>query len=415
LKSPTFILIYGINFSPELTGIGKYTKEMSDWLNSRNVPQIVVTGFPYYPSWKIQKPYHGRWYKKEIFKHENLIVYRCPLYVPKNPNGLNRILHELSFLISSGILLLYLGLKKNIFKIICISPPFHLGFNTIMLKFLWKIPFDYHVQDLQVQAAKTLKMINSNLLLNQMVRLQNYIYTKADKISTISHSMLEEMSKDTKKEISLFPNWVDCTKFFPKEKSKQLKEKYGLEADAKIIMYSGSIGKKQGLELLIEIANHDFSLKNIQFIISGAGPYFKALIEIVKTQNIKNITFLPTIAAEEFNDFLNLADIHLIPMKKGTSNFFMPSKLGPILAIGGLVIVSTDENTELHKIISENKIGILALSENKLSIIENIEICLQSDSQQIKNNARKYALQNLDREQNLQQYFHTTILQYSKH
>jgi colanic acid biosynthesis glycosyl transferase WcaI len=408
-------LIYGINFAPELTGIGKYTKEMSDWLEKQNVPQIIVTAFPYYPSWKIQKPYYGRWYKKEVLKLENLIVYRCPLYVPKRPNGLNRILHELSFLISSGILLLYLGLKRNIFRIICISPPFHLGVNTIILKFLWNIPFDYHVQDLQVQAAKTLKMINSNLLLKQMVRLQNFIYTKADKISTISHSMLDEIKKDTNKELILFPNWVDCNKFYPIEKNMALKEKYGIGADAKIILYSGSIGKKQGLELLLEIANHEFSIQNIQFVISGAGPYYQDLIERVKIQGINSITFLPTIPAEEFNDFLNLADIHLIPMKKGTSNYFMPSKLGSILAVGGLMIVSTEENTELHKFILENKTGILALSENKISIIKSIEICLHSDSSQIKNNARNYAIQNLNLEQNLHQYFHTTILQNNKH
>ena len=33
------ILLYGINFSPELTGIGKYTGEMAAWLAER-VPQV---------------------------------------------------------------------------------------------------------------------------------------------------------------------------------------------------------------------------------------------------------------------------------------------------------------------------------------------------------------------------------------
>jgi len=32
------LLIYGLNFSPELTGIGKYTGEMAVWLAARAWP-----------------------------------------------------------------------------------------------------------------------------------------------------------------------------------------------------------------------------------------------------------------------------------------------------------------------------------------------------------------------------------------
>ena len=52
------VLVYGINFYPELTGIGKYTGDMVDWLVSKNVKCTVITSFPYYPYWEIQKPYN---------------------------------------------------------------------------------------------------------------------------------------------------------------------------------------------------------------------------------------------------------------------------------------------------------------------------------------------------------------------
>ena len=47
------ILIYGINFSPELTGIGKYTGEMTDWMHNNGVDVRVITAPPYYPEWKV--------------------------------------------------------------------------------------------------------------------------------------------------------------------------------------------------------------------------------------------------------------------------------------------------------------------------------------------------------------------------
>ena len=37
------ILIHGINFSPELTGIGKYTGEMAEWLAAQGHEVRVVT------------------------------------------------------------------------------------------------------------------------------------------------------------------------------------------------------------------------------------------------------------------------------------------------------------------------------------------------------------------------------------
>ena len=60
------VLVYGINFYPELTGIGKYTGDMVDWLVSKNIKCTVITAYPYYPYWEIQKPYGGYFYKKEV-------------------------------------------------------------------------------------------------------------------------------------------------------------------------------------------------------------------------------------------------------------------------------------------------------------------------------------------------------------
>mgnify|MGYP000361579487 CR=1 FL=1 len=37
------ILVYGINYSPELTGIGKYTGEMVEWLAAQGHEVRVIT------------------------------------------------------------------------------------------------------------------------------------------------------------------------------------------------------------------------------------------------------------------------------------------------------------------------------------------------------------------------------------
>jgi len=54
------ILIYGINYDPELTGIGKYTGQMAKWLASSGHDTTVITGMPYYPEWKLNEQYKGK-------------------------------------------------------------------------------------------------------------------------------------------------------------------------------------------------------------------------------------------------------------------------------------------------------------------------------------------------------------------
>src|SRR4051794_27649383 len=97
------ILIYGINFQPELTGVGKYTGEMADWLLSRGHHVRVITAPPHYPQWSILPGFHQWRYSREDHRmiEGTLTVFRCPLLVPQRPSAWRRILRLLSFCLSS--------------------------------------------------------------------------------------------------------------------------------------------------------------------------------------------------------------------------------------------------------------------------------------------------------------------------
>jgi len=93
------IIFYGLNYAPELTGIGKYSDEMAECLVEQGHEVRVVTAPPYYPEWKVSKGYASNWYAKENIN--GVEVWRCPLYVPVSPSGLKRIIHLASFALSS--------------------------------------------------------------------------------------------------------------------------------------------------------------------------------------------------------------------------------------------------------------------------------------------------------------------------
>ena len=93
------ILIYGINFSPELTGIGKYTGEMASWLADQKHSVRVVTAPPYYPEWKVAEGYSNKKYSRTT--EGNIEIIRCPLFVPSKITTLSRLGNLFSFSLSS--------------------------------------------------------------------------------------------------------------------------------------------------------------------------------------------------------------------------------------------------------------------------------------------------------------------------
>ena len=92
-------VVYAINYRPELTGIGKFSGEMAEWLVAKGHEVRVVTAPPYYPQWRVLGHYRSWHYRRESLN--GVKVWRCPLWVPSRPSGLKRILHLASFALSS--------------------------------------------------------------------------------------------------------------------------------------------------------------------------------------------------------------------------------------------------------------------------------------------------------------------------
>lgn len=112
------ILVYGLNFSPELTGIGKYSGEITTWFSDNSNDVKVITAPPYYPEWKIHKGFSS-W--KYTVTNDKFDIVRCPIFVPKKINTFNRLLHLLSFSFSSLIPLINQRKWKPDY-IICVVP-----------------------------------------------------------------------------------------------------------------------------------------------------------------------------------------------------------------------------------------------------------------------------------------------------
>ncbi|MFD1258271.1 WcaI family glycosyltransferase [Mucilaginibacter terrae] len=397
------ILLISHNFSPEPTGIGKYNGEMMEWLAKKGCNCTVVTTFPYYPHWKVQQPYNNRWYKKEVIEYAEagsaITIYRCPSYIPAKPTGKRRMVQDVSFwFFKSWIIFKLLLSSKKFDLIITVAPPFHLAYLGLMIKNYSGGKLLYHIQDLQIEAAQDLNMLSSNKLLDKLYNIERNILSKADYISTISEGMMEKVRAKVDKNVLFFPNWADTSYFFPIPNREIIKSRWGYKAEDLIILYSGAIGEKQGLENIIYAADLLRNQINIKFIICGSGPYKEKLITMAQEHGLSNISFLPVQDKDKFNEFLNLADLHLVLQKANASDLVMPSKLTTILAVGGACIITCSPGTSLYNVVNKHDVGYIIEPDNYRILSETIlNIQANHGTTEIKKgNAREYALKYLN-------------------
>ncbi|WP_343673081.1 WcaI family glycosyltransferase [Chitinophaga sp.] len=388
--SERLLLITG-NYSPEPTGIGKYNGEMMQWLADKGYDCTVITTYPYYPHWKIQPPYErqARWYTQEV--HPGLTVYRCPQYIPAAPSGMKRILMDMTFFIAAFFRLLPLLLTTKFDVVMVVVPPFHLGFLGLLYKWIRGTRLLYHIQDLQIEAARDLRLIRSRWLISTLFRMERFILRRADLVSSISDGMMRKIAAKSGRDIFFFPNWVAVSHFFPIRERQDLKADFGFHAGDKVILYSGAIGEKQGLESILEVARAMQTDTRLKFLICGAGPYKTTLEDKAQAMSLHNVIFYPTQPFSHFNRFLNMADIHLVIQKANAADLVMPSKLTTILAVEGLALITANEGTSLYELAKEHNIGIVVEAENPQALYDGLIQAINEDSGHITSRAGDYA------------------------
>jgi colanic acid biosynthesis glycosyl transferase WcaI len=352
LKLGMRILLYGINFAPEPVGIGKYSGELAAWLAKQGHQVRVVTAQPYFPLWKLG---NGSKAVKNLYSTEYLFgleVRRCPLWVPRKPSGLTRLVHLASFALTSlPVLLAQRCWRPDV--VITVAPAFFCAPGALLLQRLcgkgcqgW-----LHIQDFELDAAFELGMLKGKWLRGLAEGWERRTLRRFDRVSAISAAMVQRAQQKgvEARRTLMLPNWVDLEAIQPQgpadAAANPYRQELGVPKGAVVLQYSGSMNKKQGLELLVAVIKQLADRPNLLWLLAGEGPTKTVLAEA--TAGLAQVRLLPLQPVERLNDWLNLADVHLLPQKAGAADVVLPSKLLGILASGRPVVASSPAGSEL--------------------------------------------------------------------
>ena len=339
------ILIYGINFAPELTGTGKYTGEMAAWLARRGHDVRVVTAPPYYPGWSVADGHRSDRYLLQ--QYLGVRVRRVPLYVPSRPGSLRRLLHLASFALTSFPAIL----KQVIWRpdvVWTVQPTLFCAPAALLLARLTGAKAWMHIQDFEIDAGFKLGMLEGALLGRIALSIESFLLRQFDQVSSISDAMVERARKKGARDpVEQCPNWVDIETIRPLNRPSEYRKNLGIDDDAIVLLYSGNMGAKQGLNVVAEAASRVADDRRLVFVFCGDGSYRQALL--AQCESLGNVRFLHLQPADRLNELLNVADIHLLPQRGGASDLMLPSKLTGMLASGRPIIATAVEGSSLAR------------------------------------------------------------------
>lgn len=363
------ILVLGINYWPEETGIAPYNTWRCEYLASRGHEVTMCTTFPYYPMWRVADQYRGRVWQRE--ERNGVTILRSWTWVPQRVNSLKRILHEASFLAFSLVRALS-AQKPDVLLIE--SPPLGLALTAALLSRWWKVPFDYDVMDLQPDAAANLGMLPSGNLIRSLYWLERFAYRHATLVSTLNEGMRQRIiskSIPPEKVVLFAPRAEDDLFTIRASDAEAFLQAHELQQKF-LVVHSGNMGVKQGLGVILDAAALSRQRPEIVYMLVGDGAAKPDLKAKAASLRLDNLRFLPLQDSAQFRSMLAAADVSLVTQQKSVSDIVFPSKTVTYLAAGCPVIASVSEGSEVARVVRDSGAGFVVAPEDPVQLVTAI-------------------------------------------
>jgi colanic acid biosynthesis glycosyl transferase WcaI len=345
------ILIHGVNYAPEPIGVGRYTGDFAEYLAEQGHVVEVVTAVPHYPGWWVRPPFRNYRYYSE--KRKGVRVFRCPLMLHGGGKGLWRLLTPLTFAMAAVPVVFWRILRSRPVTVICIEPTLLSAPAAVLAAKIVGARCVLHVHDLEVDAAFAVGHLKTSVLRRLGLMFERVLVRRFDVIVTLSDRMRDRLAAAKPKgaRLEVIRNWVDTEKIRPLPGPNNFRRELGLSETDFVVLYAGQIGAKQSLHLVFEAAAKLDDNDRIRFVFAGEGPLKSEFI--ARYGHLSNVYFLPLQPEERLCELLNLADLHVLPQERGAADLVLPSKLAGMLASERRILVTTDQDTELHRILKD--------------------------------------------------------------
>ena len=358
------ILVLGTNYYPEPIGIPRYTTEMAEDMADNGYRVTVVAAAPLYPTWKRQPGYRYGWYSRE---HRNgVTIWRVPTYVPRDLGFVQRTIYELGFFFFSlPVVIATLLAGKD--ALVVTAPPLAICMQLLLP--VGRARKAVIVKDLQVDIAENMQIVRNRTALNLLYWIERKVLNRAQLITAVSRGMLHKIAGKglRRPKLSFFPDWVDTARLDRVDAGAvaRMRRTLNLPEGKIVVGYSGNLARKQGIELLVEMAERFRHRDDVQFLICGDGPAKPGLTGMVENLGLHNVTLAPLQPEADLPALLSAIDVHVVTQRDEVSDLVMPGKMFNIMACGGAQVITAPDGSAIDQVITQSGAGVRVRREDK--------------------------------------------------
>lgn len=316
------VLLVTTNYWPEPTGIAVYTTDLAEMLQKAGFEVSVLTSLPHYPWWKI--PSEFAHLTEGVAKQESVEVIRAKHLIPPKMNALVRIRFESS---------LWWNLRRvskrlvgNDFDaVIACIPTVAAGVVGKSIARKLGVPFGLIVQDLSGAGAKQSGLKGGALISKIALAVEGSVLKAADAMVVVSPAMRDVVLgfgvASTK--ISQITNYA--ARNIESVNRDLARANFGWAGDDFVVIHTGNMGAKQGLENVVEAAKVLGADAKVKIYLVGHGNQEENLKMLC--EGIENISVMAAVADEQYSALLAAADLLLVNERSTQMEMSLPSKL----------------------------------------------------------------------------------------
>lgn len=293
------VLVIGMHYAPEPSGNAPYTTGMVHGLAAAGHRVRMVTGYPHYPQWKVAEGYGGLRIRE---RDGEVPVTRVRHPVPATPSAGRRVLMDAAFTLHAAAVG---GPRPDV--VIAISPVLLTVGAGLRWRRSGRTALGVVTQDLYSRALLETGMTSARTA-RLGAGLEGSLLRRADGIAVVHENFARNLAGlgVDPGVVTVIRNWshVGRSTADPVDTRARL----GWKPGRTIALHAGNMGRKQGLENVVEAARlADTAGSDVQFVIMGDGGQRRYLEELAT--GVPTIEFMDPLPDGEFEDALAAADV----------------------------------------------------------------------------------------------------------
>ncbi|MGK5499519.1 glycosyltransferase [Streptomyces sp. URMC 125] len=357
-------LVVSTNYAPEHAGIGPYSTQIAEHLAASGADTHVLAGMPHYPAWRVHEAYRGRWRMTEVC--EGVTIHRRRHTVPARQTALRRGLFEASVL-AHGI-----AAPPRVRPDVVLSQMPSLAGGVLGARAARRagVPHVVVVQDLMGAAAGQSGMSGGGRVASLAGGVEGRVLRSASVVGVVHESFTDRVAAMgvPRERVRVVPNWTHVRA--PGGDRARTRARLGWPEDAVVVLHSGNMGLKQGLDVLVGAARLAGRDGGVRVVLMGDGHQRERLLEL--GEGVEALSFLPPAGAEEFPEVLAAADVLAVTQKASVLDMSLPSKLTSYFTAGRPVVASVAAGSGTAQEVERSGAGVVVPPEDAAALLEAV-------------------------------------------